>query len=64
MEPLTSESQDSNELDEVNPNQVIYDLENNQVVIPKSEDEIVYENKPLPKFLVKDVSNTRYRNSR
>jgi hypothetical protein len=28
------------EKDEINPNQVIYDLENNKVIIPNSDDEV------------------------
>ncbi len=27
------------ERDEINPNQVIYDLENNKIIIPNSEDD-------------------------
>ena len=54
------------EKDDVNPNIVIYDLENDQTIIPQSEEEIIT---PLPeqevkKFVIKNVGNTRYRNNR
>lgn len=55
------------EKDDVNPNQVIYDLENNKIIIPTSEEEIVTPtlSDPIaPKFVVKNVGNTRYRNNR
>lgn len=52
--------------DDTNPNQIIYDLENNEVIIPNSEEEIV-----LPQIktdeqnlIIKNVSGTRYRNNR
>lgn len=54
------------EKDDVNPNQVIYDLENDKVIIPETEDEITYT-EPIqegPKLIIKNVSNTRYRNNR
>ena len=65
----TLESQDSDNLywekDDVNPNQVLYDLENNKVII--SNDDITL-NSPLtdlgPKFITKNVSNTRNRKNR
>lgn len=54
------------EKDDVNPNQVIYDLENDKVIIPTTEDEITEpESTPEgPKLIIKNVSNTRYRNNR
>jgi hypothetical protein len=54
------------EKDDVNPNQVIYDLENDKIIIPTSEEEIIPTlPEPIaPKFLVKNVGNTRYRNNR
>ncbi len=54
------------EKDDVNPNQVIYDLENNETIIPSSEEEIQItptintENK----FITRNVSGARYRNNR
>jgi hypothetical protein len=53
------------EKDDVNPNQVIYDLDNNKTIIPQSEDEV--EVTPIPngpKFIIRNVSNTQYRNNR
>jgi hypothetical protein len=55
------------EKEDVNPNQVIYDLENNKIIIPTSEEEIITTTLPepiSPKFVVKNVGNTRYRNNR
>lgn len=53
------------EKEDVNPNQVIYDLENNKIIIPTSEEEITTLPAPIsPKFVVKNVGNTRYRNNR
>jgi hypothetical protein len=67
----TSESVDYKEdlyweKEDVNPNQVIYDLENNKIIIPTSEEEIITTlPAPIsPKFVVKNVGNTRYRNNR
>jgi hypothetical protein len=55
------------EKDDINPNQVIYDLENNKVIIPMSEDEIILTptlvDQP-PNFIIKNVGNTRHRNNR
>ena len=49
----------------MNPNQILYDLENNKVIIP---DEDITLNAPLtdlsPKLIKKNVSNTRNRNNR
>lgn len=55
------------EKDDINPNQVIYDLENNNVIVPSSDEEIVVT--PQPKryeneMIVRDVSSTRYRKNR
>jgi ABC-type uncharacterized transport system substrate-binding protein len=54
------------EKDDINPNQVIYDLENNKVIIPDNEDEIIEPEvtQEGPKLIIKNVSNTRYRNNR
>jgi len=48
VEASTLESQDFKEnlyweSDDINPNQIIYDLENNKVIIPTSEEEIITE---------------------
>lgn len=53
------------EKDDVNPNNVIYDLENNETIIPATEDEITVT--PLPpvnKMIIKNVSNRKFRNNR
>lgn len=52
--------------DDVNPNQVIYDLENNEVIIPNSEEDIVLPQtkKEEQNLIIKNVSGTRYRNNR
>jgi hypothetical protein len=53
------------EKDDVNPNQVIYDLDNNKTIIPQSEDEVeVTPTQRGPKFIIRNVSNTQYRNNR
>ena len=61
------ESQDSNvvedlywETDDVNPNIVIYDLENNQTIIPTSEEEITGQ----PKKVISRNVSSRRRNNR
>ncbi len=54
------------EKDDINPNQVIYDLENDKVIIPMSEDEITSTPTPTPvpvKVISRNVS-TRRRNFR
>lgn len=55
------------EKDDINPNQIIYDLENNKVIIPMSEDEIIITptlvDQP-PNFIIKNVGSTRHRNNR
>jgi hypothetical protein len=63
----TLESQDSKEepeslyweADDVNPNQVIYDIENNEVIIPTSEDEITVTPEPAKKVISRNVSSRR-----
>jgi len=64
----TLESQDSKEehenlywevADDVNPNQVIYDIENNEVIIPTSEDEITVIPEPVKKVISRNVSSRR-----
>ena len=63
----TLESQDSKEepenlyweVDDVNPNQVIYDIENNEVTIPTSEEEITVLSEPVRKVISRNVSSRR-----
>ncbi len=63
----TLESQDSKEepenlyweVDDVNPNQVIYDIENNEVIIPTSEEEITVIPEPVRKVISRNVSSRR-----
>ena len=52
--------------DDVNPNQIIYDLENNEVIIPDSEEDITLPQtkKEEQNLIIKNVSGTRYRNNR
>ena len=66
-----SESQESEniywETEESNPNLIIYDLENDEKIIPSSEDEITVT--PLPinankKVFSRNVNNTKRRISR
>ena len=45
--------------DDVNPNQVIYDIENNKVIIPTSEDEITVLPEPVRKVISRNVSSRR-----
>ncbi len=65
---LTLESQDPKEepeslyweaADDVNPNQVIYDIENNEVIIPTSEEEITVVPEPVRKVISRNVSSRR-----
>jgi hypothetical protein len=54
------------ESDDINPNQVIYNFENDQITIPTSEEEIIIEPTPTPatnKILSRNV-NPRRRNFR
>jgi hypothetical protein len=51
------------ETEDVNPNMVIYDLENNQTIVPQSEDEIIIPTAPVEKVISRNVS-TRRRNNR
>lgn len=63
----TLESQDSKEesenlyweVDDVNPNQIIYDIENNEVIIPTSEEEITVTPEPVRKVISRNVSSRR-----
>lgn len=50
------------ETDDTNPNQVIYDLENNKTIIPSSEEEIILP-PPMEKLISRNVSSRR-RNGR
>lgn len=53
------------EKDETNPNSVVYDLENNQVIIPTTEDEPVQPPLHIEKRVAsRNVNNTRRRNIR
>ena len=45
--------------DDVNPNQVIYDIENNEVIIPTSEEEITVTPEPAKKVISRNVSSRR-----
>jgi len=50
------------EKDDTNPNQVIYDLENNKIIVPTSEDEIISLPTPTPtplKVITRNVSTRR-----
>jgi len=51
------------ETEDINPNMVIYDLENNQTIVPQSEDEIIIPTSPVEKVISRNVS-TRRRNNR
>ena len=51
------------EKDDNNPNQIIYDLENNQIIIPSSEEEIITPT-PTPKNVISRNVSTRRRNFR
>ena len=63
----TLESTDSNEdenlyweTEDSNPNQVIYDLENNKTIIPQSEEEIIISSpQPAEKLISRNVSSRR-----
>ena len=64
----TSESTDSKEenlyweTEDVNPNMVIYDLENNQTIVPQSEEEIIIPTPPVAKVISRNVSSRRRNN--
>ena len=65
-EPQTLESIDSKdeilywESDDVNPNLVIYDLENNRTFVPSSEEEIITpQPSPVEKVITRNVSSRR-----
>jgi hypothetical protein len=48
------------ESDDTNPNQVIYDLENNQTIIPTSEEEInTPQQSQVEKVITRNVSSRR-----
>ncbi len=54
------------ESDDVNPNQVFYDLDNNRMIIPENEDDIIEEqslNFVNKKTFSRNVRNSRRRNS-
>jgi hypothetical protein len=56
------------ESDDINPNQIIYDLENNKVIIPISEEEITIEPTATPTPIINNILsrnvNPRRRNFR
>ena len=59
---LTDSKEDENlywETDDTNPNQIIYDLENNQTIIPTSEEEITIPPPPVEKLISRNVSSRR-----
>jgi hypothetical protein len=55
------------ESDDVNPNQVFYDLDNNRMIIPETEDDDIIEEQSLnfvnKKTFSRNVRNSRRRNS-
>ena len=62
---LVDSKEDQNlywETDDTNPNQVIYDLENNETIIPTSEDEIILPLQPMEKLISRNVSSRRRNN--
>jgi hypothetical protein len=55
------------ETDEINPNQIIYDLENNEIIIPTDEDITTptqSEQSIIKKIVSRNVGNTRRRRFR
>lgn len=52
------------ESDDINPNQVIYDLENNSVMVPNSEEELMIPLLGSKKVISRNVGNTRRRRFR
>lgn len=55
------------ESDDTNPNQILYDLENNLVIIPEFEDELEVTPTNLPevkKIVTRNVGNTQRRRFR
>jgi hypothetical protein len=55
------------ESDDTNPNQVLYDLENNLVIVPVSEDDVEVTPTNLPevkKIVTRNVGNTQRRRFR
>jgi hypothetical protein len=62
---LADSKEDQNlywETDDINPNQVIYDLENNETIIPTSEEEIILPSPPMEKLISRNVSSRRRNN--
>jgi hypothetical protein len=67
--PTTSEEFDELylESDETNPLQIIYDLDNDRVIVPTSDDDSIIEEQtlnPARKTFRRNVGNSRRRNSR
>ena len=52
------------EKDDINPNNVTYDLENNKVIVDDDIKPIIVQTIEENKLIVKNVSDTRYRNNR
>lgn len=56
------------EVDDINPNQIIYDLENDEVIIPNEDDFIPApaptEQPIIKKIVSRNVGNSRRRRSR
>lgn len=50
------------ETEDTNPNMVIYDLENNQTIVPQSEEEIIIPTAPVAKVISRNVSSRRRNN--
>ena len=50
------------ESDDINPNQIIYDLDNDKTIIPQSEEDVVVDPTPAPngpKIIARNVSSRR-----
>ena len=57
------------ETDDINPNHIIYDLDNNEIIIPSEEEEITTTPTPteqpiIKKIVSRNVGNTRRRRIR
>jgi hypothetical protein len=51
------------ETDDINPNQIIYDLENNEIIIPTDED-IITTPTPTEQTIIKKIVSRNVGNSR
>lgn len=64
---LVDSKEDENlywETDDTNPNQIIYDLENNQTIIPTSEEDIIALQPSQPEKVITRNVSSRRRNNR